>query len=335
MKISIECEICKSKIKTSVRCNQCNNYFCKECIECWTKKNKKDNIKKTCPVCRIDDDDNFSEYSELNNLINSSSYFKCQKCNAIFFGTEQFENHKCFQIKCMICHETFKDNQSFIKHFEEEGRFQEKFIICNYLNANPYNYIHNNINYIENININENEIKTPFGEESLNLIKFKKYKQYPGLIKNESEMNPFKNNFKEKSILNGMDELKENNINGRILNREYDIFYCHKKNGINDKICLPGNELCTSCMKINQKYHKLKKHYLINSAGRVCTYNRNTVHCLCHFERYIEEKKFCPDLICFKKDICKPCFEMKKLIHLYLNKNLINKLKKRDENFGY
>ena len=242
MKISIECEICKSKIKTSVRCNQCNNYFCKECIECWTKKNKKDNIKKTCPVCRIDDDDNFSEYSELNNLINSSSYFKCQKCNAIFFGTENFENHKCFQIKCMICHEAFKDNQSFIKHFEEEGRFQEKFIICNYLNANPFNCIQNNINYFENNNENENENKnnesiTPFGAESMNFNRIKKYKQYSGLIKNEIKISPFKNNFKEKAVFIDIDESKEINKNGSVLNKEYDIFFCNKKNGINNKFC--------------------------------------------------------------------------------------------------
>jgi hypothetical protein len=238
----------------------------------------------------------------------------------------------------MICHETFEDNQSFIKHFEEEGRFQEKFKICNYLNANPLNCIQNNINYIENNNENENnnyESKTSSGPEPINFIKFKMYKQNSELIKNEDEINPFKNNFKLKSLFIDMDEPIENNKNRSVLNRVYDIYYCNKKNGINNKLCSPGNELCVSCMKINQKYHKLKKHYLINSAGRVCTYNRNNVHCLCHFERYIENNKFCPDLICFQKDICKPCCEMKKLIHLYLNKNLINKLKKRDESFGY
>ena len=342
MKISIECIICNSKIKNSVRCNQCNNFLCKCCIDNWMNKNKSNNTKITCPYCRKGGDNNFSDYLELNNLINSSSFFQCQKCNAIYFDKHEFEDHKikCFQVKCMICHETFENNKSFIKHFEEEGRFQEKFIICNYLNANPFNCIQNNINFIENNNENENENKnnesiTPFGAESMNFNRIKKYKQYSGLIKNEIKISPFKNNFKEKAVFIDIDESKEVNKNGSVLNKEYDIFYCNKKNGINNKFCYPGNELCNSCMKINQKYHKLKKHYLINSAGRVCTYNRNNVHCLCHFERYIEGNKFCPDLICFQKDICEPCCEMKKLIHLYLNKNLINKLIKRDESFGY
>lgn len=340
MKINIECQICNTKIKNPVQCTYCNNLFCKNCIEEWMNSNKTNNIKKTCPTCRKNNI--FSNYSEFDNLINSSSIFTCEKCSIIFFDKEKFENHKilCSQIKCMICHETFKDNKSFIEHFEEEGRFREKFIICNYLNSNPFNCIQNNINYIENINENENmnyENKTPFGPESLNFNKFNKYIKNSGLIKNETEIYPFKNNFKEKSIFVSIDELKENNNNknGSILNKDYDLFYCNKKNGVNNKTCSPGNELCISCMKKNQKYHKLKKHYLINSAGRVCTYNRNNVHCLCVFERYIEDKKFCPDLICFKKDICKPCCEMNKLINLYLNKNLINKLKKRDEIFGY
>ncbi len=340
MKINVDCKICNSKIKKSVRCNQCNNCFCRGCIEDWMNKTKSSNIKMSCPCCR--ENKNFSFYYELDNLINSSSNFHCEKCNAIFFNKQEFEEHKikCFQVKCMICHETFEDNKSFIKHFEEEGRFHEKFLICNCLNANPFNHLQNNKNYIENNNENENnncENITPFGAESLNFNKLKKYKQYSELIKDENKINSFKNYFKEKSLFIDIDEPKENNNNkiGSVLNKDYDIFYCNKINVINNKKCSPGNELCLSCMKINQKYHKLKKHYLINSAGRVCTYNRNNVHCLCHFERYIESNKFCPDLICFQKDICKPCCEMKKLIIKYLNPNLLNKLKKRDENFGY
>lgn len=333
MKINIECQICNLKIEKPVRCTDCNNLFCKKCIVDWMNLNKTNDTNGSCPVCRKNY--NFVNYSEFDNLINSSSsIFRCENCNIIFFDKEKFDKHKisCFHIKCMICHEIFKDNQSFLKHFEEEGRFQEKFLICNYLNANPFTCIQNNINYNENENY---ENKTPFGPESLDSNKFNKYEPYSGLIKNENDMNPYKNNFKVKSAYVNVDELKSNNINGSVLNKEYDIYYCNKRNAINNKLCSPGNELCSSCMKINQKYHKLKKHYLINSAGRVCTYGRNNVYCLCHFERYIEDNKFCPDLICFQKDICKPCYEMKKLINLYLTKNLMNKLKKRDENFGY
>ena len=334
MKINIECEICNSTIKQAVRCTQCNNVFCKLCIEKWKKSNIEKNIEITCPHCRTNNFI-FKEYSELDDLINSSNIQKCKKCLRIFFDKEKLEEHQllCLQIKCLICHEFFKDNTSFINHFEQEGRYREKFLICNYLNANPYNYIQ--INNINNINNEENENETPFEIPNLNKIEI--YKQQPDLIKDEIKINPYINNFiKNQKMINF--NLLENNDNYKgLFFKSYLLFYCKQINGVNNKLCYPGNEMCKTCMKINQKLHKLKKHYLINSAGRACTYRRQKVHCLCHFQRYIdkENKLFCPDLICFNNDICKPCLEMNKLLNKYLEPELIDKLKKRDEIYGY
>lgn len=330
MKINTECEICNSTIKNAVRCIECNNLFCKSCIESWINTNESKNTKKSCPHCRTNNFD-YELYPELDNLISSASISKCQKCLRIFFNKEEFEKHKiiCYQVKCIVCHEIFKDNQSFINHFEKDGRYYEKYIICNYLNANPFN---NKLGFIchNNNNKNKENNETPFG-------KIEKYKSPPDLIKNEIEINYFKNNFKKNSNNICINIFKKyNNYKGKLY-KEYDLFYCNEDNNVNNKICSPGNELCPLCMTINQEYHKLKKHYLINSAGRVCTYNRNKVHCLCNFQRVFKkgDRIFCPDLICYKDEICLPCSEMKKLIKFYLNDNLINKLKKRDEQYGY
>ena len=330
LKIITECEICNSTIKNAVRCIQCQNFFCKACIEDWINSNKAKNLEQSCPHCRTNNF-NYIDYPELDNLINSSSISKCKKCLRIFLTKEEFESHQslCLQIKCIICHEIFKNNESFIYHFEQEGRYKEKFLICNYLNANPYIYIQNNIN-----EMNKNE--TP--SENLTEQKIQEYKRPSDFIENEILINPFKNNFKsiivsqeKKNILNKYDNYKG------ALHNEYDIFYCYNDNRVNNKICSPGNELCPTCMKINQEYHRLKKHYLINAAGRVCTYKRKKIYCLCHFQTFIkkENQLFCPDLVCFNNNICKPCMDINKIIDLYLNKNLMNKLQKRDEDNGY
>lgn len=334
MKINIECEICNSKIKNAVRCSECDNSFCKSCIEGWIKSNQEKNSEVTCPHCRTLNID-FRENADLNNLIKSSSLFKCQKCLRIFFNKEDFESHQlsCLKIKCIICHDIFKDDSSFIKHFEQEGRYKEKFLICNYLNANPYTYIqNNNLNNLINFSV-----ETP--NDTLDFKTIPKYKQHPNFIKDEKKINPFTNNFKKNKELNNKNpEVLKNNPNYKgIFFKDYSLFYCKQINGVNNKLCFPGNEMCPKCMKINQEYNRLKRHYLINSAGRVCTYRRTKIHCLCHFERYIkkENKIFCPDLYCYNKDICTPCFEINKLLNFYLDKNLLEKLKKRDENCGF
>ena len=340
MKLNTECEICNTTIKQAVRCIECNNFFCKKCIESWYNSTIEKNNKPSCPHCRKIGF-NYQECSQLDDLINSASTLKCEKCLRVFFKKEEFDKHQllCLQIKCLICHELFKDNDSFINHFEQKGRYKEKELICNYLNANPYSYIHNNIININNMGIannnEENENGAPFNIfDSKNI---QEYKQQPNLIKDESKMGSFINNFDKNPNKIDFNTKDISNYKGIIFFRSYGLFYCNKINGINNKLCYLGNEMCKNCMEVNQKLHKLKKHYLINSAGRVCTYRRHKVHCLCHFQRYINKgnKIFCPDLLCLYNDICKPCQEINKLLNKYLAPELIDKLKKRDENNGY
>ena len=128
---------------------------------------------------------------------------------------------------------------------------------------------------------------------------------------------------------------------------EDDIFYCESSdNKVNDMLCYKENELCPKCMKLNQKYHKLKSNYLINSAGRVCTYKRGKMLCLGKFQRVKREIKnvgkcgesdivYFLDLTCKGTIQCRPCEEIQKYMNKYYSPKMLEKLLKRDEKLGY
>ena len=110
------------------------------------------------------------------------------------------------------------------------------------------------------------------------------------IIYNENELIKFKNYIKKINIgfheeLFSKDDIKYNL-------QETNLFFCGEKNENTGLICEKGNEICPSCMKKNQKLYGLKPHYLINSAGRVCTYRNNKLYCQCQFNRNEERYGF-------------------------------------------
>ena len=114
---------------------------------------------------------------------------------------------------------------------------------------------------------------------------------------------------------------------------ESNIFFCGLKNENTGLNCEKGNEICPSCMKKNQKLYGLKPHYLINSAGRVCTYRKNKLFCLCKFSR-IEDRfgfEYSIVYVCGQKQQCEPCKNLTKLMNRYFSQNLMNNLKRRDK----
>ena len=157
--------------------------------------------------------------------------------------------------------------------------------------------------------------------------------------KNENKFIGFEDNF-DKSHNN------KNNKNNQILKNqkylqfykdEYDIFFCQKKNNINDKECSVSNELCKECQKLNQAYHKLKKNYLLNSAGRVCTYRKGKIVCLWKFQRILSEKNinYILDLTCNGKIQCEPCKRMQENMEKYYDPALKEAILRRDQKLGY
>jgi len=167
---------------------------------------------------------------------------------------------------------------------------------------------------------------------------------------NENRFYGFTNNFipieKQKEI--GKDNsVSQNEKFVKFFKNEEDIFYCESSdNQVNGKYCFKENEFCPSCMKINQQYHKLKSNYLINAAGRVCTYRKGKMFCLGKFQRVNKVEKiigkgnesnivYFLDLTCNGKVQCKPCEEIQKNMDKYYSSKMIEQLKKRDEKLGY
>ena len=185
---------------------------------------------------------------------------------------------------------------------------------------------------------------------------FNRAQYYPSssrvLIKhiNENRFYGFTNNFisKEEQEKIGKDNsLLHNEKFYPYFHSEDDIFYCESSdNKVNVMYCMKENGLCQNCMKLNQKYHKLKSNYLINSAGRVCTYKRGKMLCLGKFQRIKREKKnvgkcgesdivYFLDLTCNGTIQCRPCEEIQKYMNKYYSPKMLEKLLKRDEKLGY
>ena len=167
--------------------------------------------------------------------------------------------------------------------------------------------------------------------------------------KNENKFYQFENNF----LTPGNDKIEEDNsiVNdekfGMYFHKDDNIFYCDiEDNQINELYCTKENELCPNCQRLNQKYHKLKSNYLVNSAGRVCTYRKGKMFCLGKFERInkdtlLEGKGkeseiiYKLNLTCNGKVQCNPCERMQNFMKKYYAPEIYENLLKRDAKFGY
>ena len=327
---SLNCGICFSTIEDAVSCDSCGNSFCSQCVNDYIKISRKNNQILKCPMCNkkyFRPLKNNSVNELIKKVINGRRTYKCKKCNRIFLEEKKYNEHKikCNNIKCCTCGEIFKDENLFLEHFNEKNNYQEKLYVCTFLlNSNlknvPTNFF-NKINKEEKLDNknNNNEFETDTGN---NEIKINKY------------MNYFENEYK----IPNYEVIEKSNVQ-QLLNKEYDLVFCGNNNQINNKKCTPGNEICFKCMKINQAYHGLKKHYLINCVGRVCTFSKGTFHCHCQFEKDMKHESgrlYSYNYICKdKNNVCLACLNMNKLMEKYLDKKTIDSLYKRDKISGF
>ena len=327
---ALNCGICYNTIEDAVSCDSCGNSFCSQCVNDYMKISRKNNQILKCPMCNKKyfwPKKNNSVNELIQKVINGRRTYKCKKCNRIFLEEKKYIEHKskCSNIKCCTCGGIFNNENLFLEHFNEKSNYQEKVYVCTFLlNSNLKNIptnIFNKINKEENStehNINV-DYETDTGDNELKISKYINYFERENKIPNY--------------------EIIEKNHKQNLFNKEYDLVFCNNNNQINGKICKPGNELCLNCMKINQAYHGLKKHYLINCAGRVCTYSKGTFHCNCEFE--IEKKHesgrlYSYNYICNdKNNICLACQNMNKMLKKYLDSKTIEALLKRDKKAGF
>ena len=164
-----------------------------------------------------------------------------------------------------------------------------------------------------------------------NNLEENKNEEEDDIIYNENELKKFCNNFKKIKPEFHEELFEKDDIKYNL--QESNLFFCGEKNENTRLNCEKGNEICLSCMKKNQKLYGLKNHYLINSAGRVCTYRNNKLFCLCKFSRKEEKYGFEYSIIyeCGKANQCKPCYNLTKYINRYFSQTLMNNLKKRDK----
>lgn len=314
---SINCGICYNTIVEAISCESCGNSFCSTCVKEYEKNARKNNIIIKCPMCnnkyfRRKKNPQLDEV--ISKIINGQKSYKCKKCNRVFLEEDKYKEHisTCNKIKCCTCGNIFNEEDSFINHFDEESNYQEKLYVCNFiLNSNlkkiPANFFQkDNKDNIIDIKIKETKIH--------------EYTNYFG--NNNSEIKFDKNKYQN------------------MIKKEYDLIYCgNKDNLINQKPCTPGNEFCSNCMKLNQAYHGLKKHYLINCAGRVCTYSKGTFHCNGKFEKEMKHETgriYSYDYICSdKNNVCLSCQNMNPLISKYLDSKIVEALLQRDKINGY
>ena len=175
------------------------------------------------------------------------------------------------------------------------------------------------------------------GETSIPVIKIKH--------KGENDFDKFENNFSSDQSKNNA--ILKNKKFQELFDEESDMFFCDTNNQINDIDCCKNNELCKNCQLLNQAYHNLKKNYLINSAGRVCTYRKGKMFCLGNFQKvYKEEFKvgkeskkgninYFENLICNGKIQCAPCKRMQENMQKYYSQDLYKAIILRDEKLGY
>jgi hypothetical protein len=142
---------------------------------------------------------------------------------------------------------------------------------------------------------------------------------------------PVKSFFKNVKIVKNESKFTTNQLDN--FGESYGMFYCNTKFG-DELFCDQTNLLsCPKCMKLNQKMYGLKPHYLLNDKGRVCTYKRNQIYCNGKFlkEADVNGIVYSYNYVCGHSGHCDACKRLSKHFDKYYDKNLLEKLRKRDE----
>ena len=123
IKNMINCIICSCIIEDPVQCNKCQNCFCKNCIDEWTKK------KNICPFnCA---NNNYISSRLCKNLI-SQIIIQCDCGDKISY--DKYKNHKliCSKNENINVNELFLElKQKYDKLVEEKKKEEEKYTSFN------------------------------------------------------------------------------------------------------------------------------------------------------------------------------------------------------------
>ena len=133
----------------------------------------------------------------------------------------------------------------------------------------------------------------------------------------------------DKTIFNEEDLKK--NLNS------YQYFSCYKQNPATGDECACEKLSCPDCMKKNQKMYGLRPNYFINDKARVCSFKRNKVYCNGRYKK-VDKKdgiEYAFFYVCGHSGQCEPCARLNQVIDKYIDSQLLEKLRKRDEKMNY
>ena len=173
------------------------------------------------------------------------------------------------------------------------------------------------------------------GKDTLDLVisKDKKGLELPLADKmfNAEVENHFKRiKIKQDKTLFNEDDLKKN------LN-SYQYFSCYNQNPATGDECACEKLSCPDCMKKNQKMYGLRPNYFINDKAKVCSFKRNKVYCNGRYKKVDKKEgiEYVFFYVCGHSGQCEPCARLNQVIDKYIDSQLLEKLRKRDEKMNY
>ena len=313
--LSIKCPICHGINNDIITCQSCGNSFCKGCAE---KENTK---RKECPSCK------FKDFELIKNKgiaqILKDSVKKCDFCHATL-NINEFEDHKdnCKIYSCNFCERKFYDEDSFYNHYSKDQTHKDIVVFFfdkKKMNEKIPTSLEENIKKLKEITK-----KTEFLEKLLEEAEKNEPEKKGKIYEDSKEIHPYlnlvhNNKNQQSDLVNVNDEYSQirNSIDKPsdvTLNQFMDLYYCGCQTNFQCEynICAPGSFLCPRCMRLNQKYHGLKRHYLINSAGRVSRCIRGKFQCNCEYLKIIKSQgnTFMNKNNCNSDFLCDACYEL-------------------------
>ena len=314
----IICPICKDLIENPVSCPFCGNSFCFDCVKLQKKK------KDECPICGKCRKDGFELNTNegLNQILNSIVKI-CDFCHKkIKINEEDKHKKNCKIYKCNYCEGNFYDEKSFYNHFFKDEIHKDILVFSfdkKKMNEKMPKSLEENIEKIKDI-----RKKTEHLEKILNEAIKNEDKKKGKIYEDSKEIHPYLNlvqiNKKQQdNLFNVNDEYSQlkNNIEpppGVTLNQFMDLFYCGCQTNFpcEYNICFPGSFLCPSCLRLNQRYHGLKRHYLINYAGRVSRCIKGKFQCNCEYVKISQSQgnTFYNRNNCNNNSLCDACYDL-------------------------
>ncbi len=314
----ISCPICFAILDDPVTCRFCGNSFCYNCSILQKK------TKDECPSCGGCGKNGFecNKNEGLNQIIKSIVKI-CDFCHKkIPKNAEEEHKNNCKIYKCNYCEGNFNDENKFNDHFFKD-QIHKDILVFSFdkkkINEKFPASLEENIKKIKDIRKKREYLQKMFNEAVKN-EENKKGKIYEDSKEIHPYLNLVQNNKKQQdNLFNINDEYSQ--IKNAIepppdvtYNQFMDLYYCGCQTNFpcEYNICFPGSFLCPRCLRLNQRYHGLKRHYLINYAGRVSRCIKGKFQCNCEFLKISKTQgnTFYNRNTCNNDFLCDACYEL-------------------------